>query len=107
MTSRPGICRSCGHHRVIVARGWCTTCNRRWVNAGRPKEGPPPPPVKPRRTPWIPLREDTRERMEFAANLASRNVATPHIAWRLGLSERQVQRYLAAWRELHQQGRDR
>lgn len=35
-------CAACAK-RPRRARGWCNPCYMRWVRAGRPDEGPPPP----------------------------------------------------------------
>ncbi len=47
----PPCCTRCGRPRAerddspgnyTGAHGWCLPCCRRWYNAGRPAEGPPP-----------------------------------------------------------------
>ena len=50
LTPRPP-CRNCGEPRkpranqpgYKGANGWCEACYKRWLQAGRPPEGPPPP----------------------------------------------------------------
>lgn len=36
-------CLACGNEKRITAHGWCAACNRRWLAAGKPDTGPPPP----------------------------------------------------------------
>ncbi|MBA9003759.1 hypothetical protein [Thermomonospora cellulosilytica] len=41
---RPTItCRCCGKTGQHGAHGWIRSCYERWLKAGRPQEGPPPP----------------------------------------------------------------
>ncbi|QES45200.1 hypothetical protein DEJ49_33205 [Streptomyces venezuelae] len=43
MTSSTLItCAACGKQDVHKARGWCTSCYRRWLHYGKPPDGPPP-----------------------------------------------------------------
>lgn len=36
-------CAHCGRERPIVARGWCNTCHKRWIRAGKPADLVIPP----------------------------------------------------------------
>lgn len=36
-------CACCGREGKHHARGWILTCYKRWLRAGKPEEGPPPP----------------------------------------------------------------
>jgi hypothetical protein len=37
-----GLCDGCGRERPIQRRTWCGSCYTRWLNAGKPDDGPPP-----------------------------------------------------------------
>lgn len=38
-----GLCANCGVAAKRLRRGWCFACYQRWLKAGRPVGGPPPP----------------------------------------------------------------
>lgn len=37
-----GHCPGCDQRQTIFVRGWCRGCYRRWQDAGKPADGPPP-----------------------------------------------------------------
>lgn len=43
MPRRIITCPSCGERKPHQCKGWCNACYRRWMRAGRPEDGPPPP----------------------------------------------------------------
>lgn len=36
-------CEACGQEREHAGHGWCEACYLRWLRAGKPTAGPPPP----------------------------------------------------------------
>lgn len=82
-------CLCCGRPAERVRRGWSDACYTRWLRAGRPAGGPPPPTML--NTPA----EATARREEYALLTRVHGLAQWEAAAVLGVSEKTVQRYAA------------
>jgi hypothetical protein len=80
------------------ANGWCYGCNGRWIRAGRPDTGPPPP--LPHDRQMAAMREVWQERVAGRAEdyqwlTRELRMSRAEAAARLGVSERTAWRYEA------------
>lgn len=78
MSNRVIICGCCGEPGRYYVNGWRQACGRRWVRAGRPAAGPPPP----RWRRWDEYAELTREMGHTLYQAADRMGISSRTAWR-------------------------
>ncbi|MFI7628438.1 hypothetical protein [Microbispora rosea] len=86
-------CGSTGHNE---GNGYITSCYDRWRGAGYPKEGPPP--ARPKTNPWRPTGPRGAATLALYGQLVDQRATQARIRREIGLSDRQILRYAAAWR---------
>lgn len=96
-------CPECGQRRAQGLGEWCSACARRWIRAGRPAGGPPPPEDK--RSPEhverlaAGRRAAKASRVEDYADLLSFGLTREEAAARLRVTVRSTYRYDRALNE--------
>lgn len=78
---QPQKCGACGQVRAHYAHSWCEPCHRRWHNAGRPPQGPPPPLAK------------TAARKAAYQQLRAQGMTDAQAAAELGVTPRTLRNY--------------
>lgn len=56
--------------------------------------------------PWVPQFRHAKQLLDLYGRLVTQGATRERITWEMGLSERQVQRYAAAWRAQQQHERE-
>lgn len=95
--NRPIVtCASCGRHRPHKARGLCSACHQRHSTHGGLEQYPRS--RYPTGRVWIPTSRYGRRMLQRYQELAAVRppLSKKHIAFELGVSVRQVERYAAA-----------
>ena len=88
-------CRCCGRRGQHAGYGWISGCIKRWRNAGRPPEGPPPP-----RDPTEEQRQERLARVEeYVFFTREYGLSREDAAGRLGICLRTAERYERTLRE--------
>lgn len=90
-TRRWIVCACCGEQGWHIGHGWRDACWRRWIEAGKPADGPPPP--KPGSGGVLKSREIVASRLEDLALLLDVGVDKREAARRIGVSYKTVCRY--------------
>jgi uncharacterized damage-inducible protein DinB len=102
--TRPTItCACCGTTGIRGSYGWRNSCYKRWLNARRPADGPPPPKrpnAETARRALAALQQKAADRIEDYQWLCDeQNLTRQQAAWRLSVSVRQTYRWDTTTRE--------
>jgi hypothetical protein len=107
-----GICACCGRQGKLAHHGWAVTCYHRWLKAGRPADGPPPP-LSPRQCQRMGALARAGTHLESLLYRVARfeslrrgdGLSIGKAAAALGVSHRTGDRYAALIKVLRQEGK--